>query len=117
MSALQAVIVLAVLGFVGGIFLALVLAPPLADSRLGTIAFWASCILAGFALAALAVNVFGTLHDLHQTRGSGLDRADLLRTGLVRTMYDSGVLIALAVAVQLLGPKRPHQDESASPPG
>ena len=95
-------------GFAGGVPLAARLLPPLAATREGRLATVLVRILLGAAFALLFVSVWELANDLNAFKELEGDRP--LPTGRVvaeqlgALLYEVGVLLGLAGAIQLLAP-------------
>jgi hypothetical protein len=77
---------------------------PLSKSPTATIAFWATCGLAGIALALAATHVYEILRQLNNANvgGIGNDRADIVAFGIADTLRDVGTVLGLAAIVYVL---------------
>lgn len=91
--------------------------PDLASGTVGGISFFAVCGLCGFALAVFGLNVYETIEDVTQLSGLG-ERGNgyFLASGLIETLWETGILLGLAIGVYLLAPKRTvdHAEGSVS---
>jgi hypothetical protein len=85
--------------------------PELAPGRVGGIAFFAVCGLLGAAAAVLGLDIYGIVENLSDGF-AGLDRRRIFADGLESLLWQTGVLVALALAVYLLAP--PGEDADAS---
>jgi hypothetical protein len=74
--------------------------PDLAEGAVGGLAFFAVCGLLGAALALLGLHVYLIVESLHSLGEKGAVFAD----GLQNTLWDTGSLAGLAIAVYLLAP-------------
>ena len=104
-------IVLMVLGFAGGLYLASRFAPPLADTRTGRVSSSVVDLLAGLAIAVLLLDLFNAVRAITNGVFDGWDAADALARELSGAFWSAGTLIALAAAVHLLAPP-PDEDEA-----
>jgi hypothetical protein len=75
--------------------------PDLAEGAVGGLAFFAVCGLLGAALALLGLHIYLTVEGLNDLGERGLILADCLESML----WDTGSLVALAIAVYLLAPR------------
>src|SRR4051794_34648291 len=75
--------------------------PDLAAGPMGTLAFFAVCGLLGAAAAVFGLDVYGIVENLSEGFGS-LDKSRIFADGLESLMWQTGVLVALALAVYLL---------------
>jgi hypothetical protein len=85
--------------------------PDLARGSIGGIGFFSVCGLLGAAAAVFGPNVYDIVENLNESRPIVDDRR-LLAAGLESLLWQTGVLVALALAVYLLAP--PGEDTDAS---
>jgi hypothetical protein len=84
----------------------------------GGLAFFAVCGLLAAALAVFALNIYDLVETLAQDRGDGGLFGDrlILSSGLESILWQSGVLVAAALAVYLLAPPADDAETQAEPP-
>jgi hypothetical protein len=89
--------------------------PMLERDRVGTLAFWVTCGLAGVALALGAVHVYEVVRELNNLSGGDLGNAkpDVVATGLIDTLRDIGPVLGLGAAVYLLAPASTELEQAA----
>jgi hypothetical protein len=93
----------------GGVLLAARWLPEPAGTRNGTIAFWATCGLAGAGLALLALHVYEIIRLLNNAGPVGNTDPDIVATGITETLSEAGPILGLAAAVYLLAVARGEQ--------
>lgn len=106
--------IIVVVCFAGGVYAASRWLPELAPGPVGGLAFFAVCGLLGASLAVFGLNVYGVVDNL--TGGfAGFGERRILADGLESTLWETGVLVALALAVYLLAPRAGNLDDAARP--
>ncbi len=101
MSGSGIVVLLAVLGFAGGVAGAVRLEPPPAAGPAGRLVQWVSRLVAGAAVATLALDIYAVVkrQSDDELASDPVELAD----GLTRALYDGGVLFTLAVGLAVVG--------------
>jgi hypothetical protein len=79
--------------------------PDLAPGPLGGLAFFAVCGLLGAAAAVFGLDIYETVESFGEGLGRFGERR-LLADDLGSLLWQTGVLVALALAVYLLAPRR-----------
>ncbi len=90
--------------------------PELAPGPVGGLAFFAVCGLLGASLAVFGLDIYGIVDNLTGSF-AGLGERRILADGLESTLWETGVLVALALAVYLLAPPADAEDAAAPDPG
>ena len=85
--------------------------PDLAPGRVGGIAFFAVCGLLGAAAAVFGLDIYGIVEDVGEGF-RGLEEGRILGSGLGSLLWQTGVLVAAALAVYLLAPPQEGADAS-----
>ena len=95
--------IVAVVCFAAGVWGATAWLPPLEDGPVGTLIYFAVCGLAGAFLLVFGVHIWQIVRELERERfvASEVFVAD----GLMDTLWQSGILAALALILYLLAPK------------
>lgn len=101
MSGTGIVVLIAVLGFAGGVAGAARLGPAPAAGTTGALIQWVSRLVAGAALATFALDIYA-LAKRQSEDDLPTDPVELA-DGLTRALYDGGVLFSLAVGLAVLG--------------
>jgi hypothetical protein len=110
------VLFLAAAGLAAGFTVAMRLSPPVPETRTGGLIFSTSRLLAGAALAVLALELYAAV-DLQRLSDDLLDesaRAAGLAGRLARAVYKPGLLL-LAAAIAVLGPRVAGEAGRADP--
>jgi hypothetical protein len=111
------VLFLTAAGLAAGFTVAMRLSPPVPETRAGGIIFWTSRLLAGAALAVLALELYAAV-ELQRLSNDLLDesaRAAGLAGRLARAVYEPGLLLLLAAAIAALGPRVAGEAGRADP--
>lgn len=98
----------------GGVYAASRWLPELAPGPVGGLAFFAVCGLLGASLAVFGLDIYGLVEDLSD-RFAGLGGRRILAGGLESLLWQTGVLVALALAVYLLAPPASDLDDAGRP--
>jgi hypothetical protein len=88
--------------------------PDLAPGPVGGVAFFVVCGLLGASLAVFALNIYDLVETLAQRDFDDLGRS-FLASGLASLLWQSGLLVAAAMAVYLLAPPASDQEDRARP--
>jgi hypothetical protein len=91
--------------FAGGAMLAARLLPALAPGRVGGLAFFVVCGLAGAGLSVFGLDIYHLARQLHLNNpDTGLSNGDLITTGVRSAIFEGAELFAFGAAVYLLAP-------------
>jgi hypothetical protein len=98
--------------FAGGAIAAARLLPNLAPGRVGDVAFFLVCGLLGVALSLIAIEIYEIVRDIDKVTANlgGVNKADVLASGLATILRDVGPVLGLAGAVYLLAPGSDDDD-------
>ena len=102
-AAVVVLVIVAVACFAAGVWAATAWLPPLDDGPVGTLVYFAVCGLAGAFLLVFGVHIWQIVRELERERfvASEVFVAD----DLVDTLWQSGILAALALITYLIAPK------------
>lgn len=92
---------------VGAVFVASAALPTPASGRVAALAFTTTLALLSLAVGVMGLNVYELVRTLQRVSANdagGVNR-DVLATGIVGIVRDSGLLFAAAILVFLLGPR------------
>jgi hypothetical protein len=78
--------------------------PPLAESPVGTLVYFAVCGLAGAVLALGGIHVW-QIADALEYRSSGGFGNEIVATGVASLLWEAGSLATLTLIAYLLAPK------------
>jgi len=104
-------VIVAVACFTAGVWGATTWLPPLAEGSVGTLIYFVVCGLGGAALLIFGVHVWQIVRELEENYRPILGSADVLASGLVETLWQSGTIAALALIPYLLAPKAGAQTD------
>jgi hypothetical protein len=96
-------VIIAVVCFSGGVWAATTWLPPLEEGTVGTLVYFVVCGLAGAVLLLFGVHIWQTVTALERDQIVG--SAHVLADELVETLWDTGILAALALITYLIAPK------------
>jgi len=96
--------IVAVACFVAGMWAATTWLPPLAEGPVGTIVYFVVCGLGGASLAIFGIHVWTIVRELEESRRL-VGSPQVLASGLIVLLWDSGSLTALTLVAYLLAPK------------
>ena len=87
--------------------------PDLAADQVGGLAFLAVCGLLGIASALVTLHIYEIVRTIDQVTSNlgGVGKSDVLATGLIDTLRDTGTVLGLAAAVYLLAPSVDEVDD------
>lgn len=88
----------------GGVYAGTRWLPELAPGPVGGLAFFAVCGLLGASLAVFGLGIYNIVEALSGGELASFDKHRILADGLESLMWQTGVLVAAAVAVYLLAP-------------
>lgn len=108
-------VIIFVVAFGVGVYLSRRAIPALAASRTGYLATRVSDFLIGAATAALALNVYLAVRAATLDRFEGLSRVEPVTYALTDALWQTGLLLAAAAAVHLLGPAGDDESETVEP--
>ena len=108
-------VVIFVIAFGAGVYLSRRVVPVLATSKTGYLATRVSDVLIGAATAALALNVYLAIRAATSDTFEGLSRAEPITYALTDALWQTGLLLAAAAAVHLLGPAGEDESEPVEP--
>ena len=98
----------------GGVYASSRWLPELAPGSVGGLAFLAVCGLLGAAFAVFGLDIYGIVENFGDFGGvGGIAKRRILADGLESLMWQTGVLVALALAVYLLAPPSEDAREDA----
>jgi hypothetical protein len=101
-------ILIFLIALTAGVLLAARWLPDLDDGPpTSPIVIWATAVLVGIALALLAVHAYETIRQLGSANAGAIGNADpdIVATGIIDTLRDSGTILALSAVVYLLAPR------------
>jgi hypothetical protein len=98
----------------GGVWASSRWLPELAPGRVGGIAFFAVCGLLGAAAAVFGLDIYGIVEAVSESYAV-LAKRRVLADGLGSLLWQTGVLVALALAVYLLAPPLDEDPPPAAP--
>ena len=114
MSGTGIVVLIAVLGFAGGVVGAARVEPVPAAGTAGALIQWVSRLVAGAALATFALDIYAVVKRQSE---DDLPTAPVeLADGLTRALYDGGVLFSLAAGLAVVGSLLRAKGSSAANP-
>jgi hypothetical protein len=110
-------VVIFVVCLVGGVVVSTQWLPPLADGATGGLAFLVVCGLLGVTLALVGLHVYLIIESLDQFGGGfkGIEKGQVLATGLVSMIWEAGSVLGLAGVVYLLAPRPAEATTEPSP--
>jgi chromate transport protein ChrA len=110
-AAMVVLVIVAVACFIAGMWAATTWLPALAEGPVGTLVYFVVCGLAGAVLALIGIRVWGIVRELEESRRL-LDSSQIVASGLVVLLWESGSLAALALIAYLLAPKTEHSESN-----